>query len=101
MTEYAKPPYPAQQQEPPGHTKEMKPLPDHGARSYKGSGRLKGKTCGTGETGDLSLKMLLLALLRPYPLDRLRRAARRLRHHRRERRQRGARRICSVLQAAQ
>ena len=43
MTEYAKPPYPAQQQEPPGYTKEMKPLPDHGERSYKGSGRLKGK----------------------------------------------------------
>jgi NAD(P)-dependent dehydrogenase (short-subunit alcohol dehydrogenase family) len=43
MTEYPKPPYPAQQQEPPGYTKKMKPLPDHGEQSYKGSGRLKGK----------------------------------------------------------
>ena len=43
MTEYPKPPYPEQQQEPPGYTKKMKPLPDHGEQSYKGSGRLKGK----------------------------------------------------------
>ncbi len=43
MTEYPKPPYPAQQQEPPGYTNKMKPLPDHGEQSYKGSGRLKGK----------------------------------------------------------
>jgi NAD(P)-dependent dehydrogenase (short-subunit alcohol dehydrogenase family) len=43
MTEYPRPPYPAQQQEPPGYTKKMKPLPDHGERSYEGSGRLKGK----------------------------------------------------------
>ena len=43
MTEYAKPPYPEQQQEPPGYTKKMKPHPDHGEQSYKGSGRLAGK----------------------------------------------------------
>ena len=43
MTEYAKPPYPEQQQEPPGYTKKMKPRPDHGEQSYKGSGRLAGK----------------------------------------------------------
>ena len=43
MTEYPKPPYPEQQQEPPGLTSKMKPLPDHGEQSYKGSGRLKGK----------------------------------------------------------
>ena len=43
MTEYPKPPYPEQQQEPPGYTKAMKPRPDHGEQSYKGSGRLKGK----------------------------------------------------------
>ena len=43
MTEYPKPPYPEQQQEPPGYTKKMKPVPDHGEQSYKGSGRLKGK----------------------------------------------------------
>ena len=43
MTEYPKPPYPEQQQEPPGYTKTMKPRPDHGEQSYKGSGRLKGK----------------------------------------------------------
>ena len=43
MTDYPKPPYPKQQQEPPGLTSKMKPLPDHGEQSYKGSGRLKGK----------------------------------------------------------
>lgn len=43
MTEYPKPPYPEQQQEPPGCTKAMKPRPDHGEETYKGSGRLKGK----------------------------------------------------------
>jgi NAD(P)-dependent dehydrogenase (short-subunit alcohol dehydrogenase family) len=43
MTDYPKPPYPEQQQKPPGFTKEMKPLPDHGEQSYKGSGRLQGK----------------------------------------------------------
>jgi NAD(P)-dependent dehydrogenase (short-subunit alcohol dehydrogenase family) len=43
MPEYAKPPYPKQQQEPPGLTREMNPLPDHGEQSYKGSGRLQGK----------------------------------------------------------
>lgn len=34
---------PPQQQEPPGYTQEMKPVPDHGEASYKGSGRLTGK----------------------------------------------------------
>jgi NAD(P)-dependent dehydrogenase (short-subunit alcohol dehydrogenase family) len=40
---YPKPPYPEQQQEPPGYTKQMDPAPDHGEESYKGSGRLLGK----------------------------------------------------------
>jgi NAD(P)-dependent dehydrogenase (short-subunit alcohol dehydrogenase family) len=43
MTDYPKPPYPEQQQQPPGLTSKMKPLPDHGEQSYKGSGRLNGK----------------------------------------------------------
>jgi NAD(P)-dependent dehydrogenase (short-subunit alcohol dehydrogenase family) len=34
---------PAQQQTPPGVTKAMHPLPDHGERSYRGSGKLEGK----------------------------------------------------------
>jgi hypothetical protein len=34
---------PAQQQEPPGRTGEMRPRPDHGEESYRGSGRLAGK----------------------------------------------------------
>ena len=34
---------PAQQQTPPGVTAEMDPTPDHGERSYRGSGRLAGK----------------------------------------------------------
>jgi NAD(P)-dependent dehydrogenase (short-subunit alcohol dehydrogenase family) len=34
---------PAQQQPPPGRTEEMRPQPDHGEESYRGSGRLAGK----------------------------------------------------------
>lgn len=37
------PPYPEQQQEPPGKTSDMQPVPDHGEHSYKGDGKLKGK----------------------------------------------------------
>jgi NAD(P)-dependent dehydrogenase (short-subunit alcohol dehydrogenase family) len=36
-------PQPEQQQEPPGHTAEMTPKPDHGEESYKGSGKLDGR----------------------------------------------------------
>jgi NAD(P)-dependent dehydrogenase (short-subunit alcohol dehydrogenase family) len=39
----AKPPHPAQQQEPPGLESEMDPRPDYGEESYKGSGKLEGK----------------------------------------------------------
>jgi NAD(P)-dependent dehydrogenase (short-subunit alcohol dehydrogenase family) len=35
--------FPPQQQEPPGLTGEMDPLPDHGESSYQGHGRLDGK----------------------------------------------------------
>ena len=38
-----KPPQPAQQQTPPGLTDEMRPRPDHGEDSYKGSGKLEGR----------------------------------------------------------
>ena len=34
---------PEQQQSPPGHTQAMSPQPDHGEKSYRGSGRLAGK----------------------------------------------------------
>ncbi|MDO9416336.1 SDR family oxidoreductase [Pararhizobium sp.] len=37
------PPQPEQQQSPPGLTALMEPIPDHGEKSYKGSGRLEGK----------------------------------------------------------
>ncbi|WP_428946135.1 glucose 1-dehydrogenase [Pantoea sp. FN060301] len=37
------PSIPAQQQQWPGSTRDMQPLPDHGEESYKGSGRLTGK----------------------------------------------------------
>lgn len=37
------PPYPKQQQTPPGTTGQMEPKPDHGEQSYKGSGLLSGK----------------------------------------------------------
>lgn len=35
--------FPAQQQEPPGLTEEMRPQPDHGEQSYVGHGRLEGQ----------------------------------------------------------
>src|SRR5690554_6035333 len=37
------PPFPKQEQNPPGVEKQMKPLADHGEKSYKGCGKLKGK----------------------------------------------------------
>jgi NAD(P)-dependent dehydrogenase (short-subunit alcohol dehydrogenase family) len=37
------PPQPVQQQEPPGDTDAMRPAPDHGEDSYRGSGRLTGR----------------------------------------------------------
>jgi NAD(P)-dependent dehydrogenase (short-subunit alcohol dehydrogenase family) len=39
-----KPPHPPQQQEPPGLESEMDPKPDYGEKSYKGSGKLEGKS---------------------------------------------------------
>jgi trans-2-enoyl-CoA reductase len=38
-----KPPFKTPQQEPPGETRQMAPQPDHGERSYKGSGKLAGR----------------------------------------------------------
>jgi hypothetical protein len=43
MRDYPKPPFPKQKQPMPGSTSAMRPRPDHGETSYKGSGRLKGK----------------------------------------------------------
>src|SRR6266545_626352 len=43
MLHYPRPPFPSQHQPMPGTTGAMKPLPDHGETSYKGSGRLNGK----------------------------------------------------------
>src|SRR3954453_3626320 len=42
-TAYPKPPYPKQSQPYPGRQSEMKPRPDSGEQSYRGSGRLVGK----------------------------------------------------------
>src|ERR671916_950369 len=39
-TQYPTPPFPKQQQEPPGTEGELKPKADHGQQTYKGSGRL-------------------------------------------------------------
>jgi NAD(P)-dependent dehydrogenase (short-subunit alcohol dehydrogenase family) len=39
----AKPPFPEQEQEPPGLESEMEPQPDYGEESYRGSGKLEGK----------------------------------------------------------
>lgn len=38
-----KPPFPKQEQQPPGLESEMNPKPDYGEESYQGAGRLKGK----------------------------------------------------------
>lgn len=43
MSEYPKPPFPSQKQAMPGLTGRMQPKPDHGEKSYRGSGRLAGK----------------------------------------------------------
>src|ERR1044071_9216439 len=43
MIEYPKPPFRKQHQSPPGLTAVMRPTPDHGEASYKGSGKLMGK----------------------------------------------------------
>ncbi|HEY1189788.1 MAG TPA: SDR family oxidoreductase [Gemmata sp.] len=40
---YPKPPFKKQKQEPPGLASKMEPRPDHGEKSYKGSGRLTGR----------------------------------------------------------
>ncbi|KXF75853.1 NAD(P)-dependent oxidoreductase [Paramesorhizobium deserti] len=41
MYHYPTPPFPQQKQPMPGVTGQMDPVPDHGEKSYKGSGRLK------------------------------------------------------------
>ncbi|HEX3845204.1 MAG TPA: SDR family oxidoreductase [Steroidobacteraceae bacterium] len=43
MNQHPQPPFPKQTQPPPGMTNQLDPVPDHGERSYKGSGRLAGK----------------------------------------------------------
>ena len=43
MNEHPKPPFPKQTQPMPGQTKAMEPVPDHGERTYRGSGRLANK----------------------------------------------------------
>src|SRR5690349_2429020 len=40
---YPKPPFPKQQQPWPGLCGKMQPRPDHGEKSYQGSGRLEGR----------------------------------------------------------
>jgi NAD(P)-dependent dehydrogenase (short-subunit alcohol dehydrogenase family) len=42
-TDRPKPPFPKQKQPMPGYTAKMQPVPDHGEKTYKGSGRLTGK----------------------------------------------------------
>ncbi|HEU4607096.1 MAG TPA: SDR family oxidoreductase, partial [Chitinophagaceae bacterium] len=43
VEKYPKPPIPKQEQEMPGSEQQMNPRPDHGEKTYKGSGRLQGK----------------------------------------------------------
>ncbi|RCG21371.1 SDR family NAD(P)-dependent oxidoreductase [Streptomyces diacarni] len=48
---HPKPEYPQQDQRHPGDTEEMEPRPDHGERTYRGSGRLAGR-CALITGGD-------------------------------------------------
>jgi NAD(P)-dependent dehydrogenase (short-subunit alcohol dehydrogenase family) len=43
VTEHSRPPFPKQQQPWPGLASHMTPRPDHGEKSYRGSGRLAGR----------------------------------------------------------
>ncbi|MCG8707547.1 SDR family oxidoreductase [Brenneria sp. 4F2] len=43
LTAYPRPPFERQPQPAPGLASKMRPLPDHGEKSYQGSGRLKGR----------------------------------------------------------
>lgn len=43
LTKYPKPPFKSQSQPWPGLASKMEPRPDHGEKSYKGSGRLQGR----------------------------------------------------------
>jgi NAD(P)-dependent dehydrogenase (short-subunit alcohol dehydrogenase family) len=43
MNEHPRPPFAKQQQPMPGRTGAMRPQPDHGEQTYRGSGKLKGK----------------------------------------------------------
>src|SRR5580692_7530728 len=43
LRKYPKPPFPIQRQRWPGLVSKMKPRPDHGEKSYQGSGRLEGR----------------------------------------------------------
>ncbi len=43
-TQYPTPPFPEQSQDMPGQESQMQPRPDHGEQTYKGFGRLQGKT---------------------------------------------------------
>jgi hypothetical protein len=43
MNEHARPPFPKQKQPMPGRTSDMRPQPDHGEDTYRGSGKLAGK----------------------------------------------------------
>ncbi len=44
LTKYRRPPFPGQEQAPPGRTARLQPQPDHGEISYRGLGRLQGKS---------------------------------------------------------
>jgi len=43
MKDYPRPPFPKQTQTPPGRLAGMDPTPDHGEKTWRGSGRLEGK----------------------------------------------------------
>lgn len=60
MNEHARPPFPKQKQSMPGRTGAMRPTPDHGEDSYRGSGKLnRKKAVITGADSDIGRAVAL------------------------------------------
>jgi hypothetical protein len=70
MQQYPKPPLPRQHQPMPGRTDQMRPKPDHGEESYRGSGKLAGKNLSTSSKLRSLLALPVSGLKIPFPESR-------------------------------